>query len=134
MERIPPSQKIGKKLDDLLSHGLNGEGDVTSSIVRLGIERLVHELVEQEVTDYLERDHYQRRRVLAEYSHPFPAVTGFSFSGQSTKGGIDSEWLIFEGMYYSARTASAGRVTGWDTIRRSGRLRMAASRVGGGCG
>ncbi len=35
MERIPPSQKIDKKRDDLLSHGLNGEGDVTSSIVRL---------------------------------------------------------------------------------------------------
>jgi transposase-like protein len=35
---------------------------VTSLIVRLGIERVVQEMVEQEVTDYLERDHYQRRR------------------------------------------------------------------------
>jgi putative transposase len=67
MERIPPSQKIGKKLDDLLSHGLTGEGNVTSSIVRLGIERLVQELVEQEVTDYLGREHYQRRQPEQEH-------------------------------------------------------------------
>ncbi|MBN1135713.1 MAG: transposase [Anaerolineae bacterium] len=62
MNRIPPSQRIGKKLDELLSQGLKGEGDVTSSIVRLGVERLVQELLEQEVTDYLEREHYQRRQ------------------------------------------------------------------------
>ena len=33
----------------------------------LGIERLAQELVEQEVTDYLEREHYQRRRPEQEY-------------------------------------------------------------------
>ena len=47
-------------------------------------------------------------RVLAEYSHPFHAVTGFLFSGQSPKGIVDSQWLIVERMYYSART---GEVT-----------------------
>ena len=62
MHRIPPSQKIRKKTEELLNQGLDGEGDVTSLIVRLGVERLVQELLEQEVTDYLERDHYQRRR------------------------------------------------------------------------
>lgn len=29
-----------------------------------------------------------------------PVVTGFSFSGQSPKGVIDSEWLIVEWMYF----------------------------------
>ena len=62
MNRIPPSQKIGKKLELLMSQGLEGEEDVTSMVVRLGIERVVQEMVEEEVTDYLERDHYQRRR------------------------------------------------------------------------
>jgi len=62
MHRIPPSQKIRKKTEELLNQGLDGEGDVTSLILRLGVERLVQELLEQEVTDYLERDHYQRRR------------------------------------------------------------------------
>jgi putative transposase len=67
MHRIPPSQKIGKKAEDLLKQGLDGEADVTSLVVRLGIERVVQEMVEQEVTDYLERDHYQRRRPEQEH-------------------------------------------------------------------
>jgi putative transposase len=62
MHRIPPSQKIGKKIEQVLNQGLDGEGDVTTGLVRLGVERLVQELLEQEVTDYLERDHYQRRQ------------------------------------------------------------------------
>jgi hypothetical protein len=53
MDTISPNQKIGKKLDDLLSQGLKGESDVTTSIVRLGIERLAQELLEREVTDRL---------------------------------------------------------------------------------
>jgi putative transposase len=67
MNRIPPSQKIGKKTEELLKQGLDGEADVTSLIVRLGIERVVQEMVEQEVTDYLERGHYQRRRPEQEH-------------------------------------------------------------------
>ncbi|MFN2247214.1 MAG: IS256 family transposase [Candidatus Promineifilaceae bacterium] len=67
MNRIPPSQKIGKKLETLLTQGLDGEGNVTSALIRLGVERLVQELLEQEVTDYLEREHYQRRRPEQEH-------------------------------------------------------------------
>jgi putative transposase len=62
MHRIRPSQKIRNRIEELLDQGLDGEADVTSLIVRLGIERVAQEMVEQEVTDYLERDHYQRRR------------------------------------------------------------------------
>ena len=67
MHRIPPSQKIGKKTEELLKQGLDGEADVTSLVVRLGIERVVQEMVEQEVTDYLERGHYERRRPEQEH-------------------------------------------------------------------
>jgi transposase-like protein len=67
MKRIPPSQRFGKRIEDLLKHGLDGEGDVTTTIIRLGIERFVQELLEQEVTDYLEREHYQRRRPEQEH-------------------------------------------------------------------
>jgi putative transposase len=62
MNRIPASRKIGKKTEELLKQGLDGEAEVTSLVVRLGIERVVQEMVEQEVTDYLEREHYERRR------------------------------------------------------------------------
>ena len=67
MHRIPPSQKIGKKIDEVLRQGLDGEEDVTTAIIRLGVERLVQELLEQEATDYLERGHYQRRQPEQEY-------------------------------------------------------------------
>jgi putative transposase len=67
MHRIPPSQKIHKKAEELLNKGLEGEADVTTLILRLGIERVVQEMVDQEVTDYLERDHYQRRRPEQEH-------------------------------------------------------------------
>jgi transposase-like protein len=67
MNRIPPSQRIRKKTEDLLNQGLEGEGDVTSLIFRLGVERLAQELLEQEATDYLEREHYQRRRPEQEH-------------------------------------------------------------------
>jgi putative transposase len=67
MHRIPPSQKIRKRAEELLNQGVDGEADVTNLIFRLGIERVVQEMVEQEVTDYLERDHYQRRRPEQEH-------------------------------------------------------------------
>jgi hypothetical protein len=47
MNRILPSQKIGKKTEKLLKQGLDGEADVASLIVRLGIERVIQEMVEE---------------------------------------------------------------------------------------
>jgi hypothetical protein len=48
-QRIPPSQKIGKKTEEVLNEGLDGEGDVPPPVVRLGTERVVQEMVEQEL-------------------------------------------------------------------------------------
>ena len=67
MNKIPPSQQIVQKINELLNQGLNGEEDVKTLIMRLGAERLVQEMLEQEVTDYLEREHYQRRRPEQEH-------------------------------------------------------------------
>jgi transposase-like protein len=67
MNRIPPSQKIGKKVEQVMKQGLDGVEDITTTVIRLGIERIVQEMLEQEVTDYLEREHYQRRRPEQEH-------------------------------------------------------------------
>jgi putative transposase len=61
MERIPPSQRLRQRLDDLLRHGLQGEQDIATLVLRLGTERLLQELLEAESKDYLGRDHYERR-------------------------------------------------------------------------
>jgi transposase-like protein len=46
---------------DVLANGLDEEEDLLSTLARLGMERLVQEAIEQEVSDYLGREHYQRR-------------------------------------------------------------------------
>ena len=67
MERIPPSQKIRQDISQLLSQGLEGQEDVLTSIVRLGTQCLVQEMLEQEVADHLGREHYERRRPEEEH-------------------------------------------------------------------
>jgi len=67
MQRIPPSRKISHQIREILNRGLEGEVDITSTILQLGMERLVQELVEQEVSDYLGREHYQRRQPEQEH-------------------------------------------------------------------
>jgi len=61
MHRIPPTERIRQRLDEVLSRGLDTEEDVAGVFFRLGVERLVQELLEQEVSDYLGRERYQRR-------------------------------------------------------------------------
>ena len=67
MQRIPPSRKISHQITEMLNRGLEGEPDITSTILQLGMERLVQELIEQEVSDYLGREHYQRRQPEQEH-------------------------------------------------------------------
>lgn len=62
MQRIPPSQIVRQRINQVLRDGVPGEADVVTLVVRLGVERLVQEMLEQEVTDYLGREHYQRRQ------------------------------------------------------------------------
>jgi hypothetical protein len=44
MNRIPSSQSTGKSTEEL-RQGLDGEADVTSLVIRLGIERLAAEMI-----------------------------------------------------------------------------------------
>lgn len=61
MTRIPPSHKLREAVQQLFSGGITGDEDVTSTLLRLGAQRLVQELLEQEVTDFLGRGHYEHR-------------------------------------------------------------------------
>jgi putative transposase len=60
MTRVPPSEKIREAIAALLADGQPGEADIASTLIRLGAQRVVQELLEQEVTDHLERGHYER--------------------------------------------------------------------------
>ena len=61
MHRIPPSQQVRQRIRDLFASGAETEEKMTSVVIRLGVERLIQEMLEEEVKDYLGRDHYVRR-------------------------------------------------------------------------
>ena len=60
MKRIPPSERIRQRIDELLQEGWQGEEDLSTVLLRLGAQRLAQELLEQEVTDFLGRARYER--------------------------------------------------------------------------
>ncbi len=60
MTRVPPSQRIREAIAAFVAEGQEGDADLASTLFRLGAQRVVQELLEQEVTDHLEREHYAR--------------------------------------------------------------------------
>lgn len=60
MTRVPPSQQLREAITALLADGQVGEAEIASMLLRLGAQRIVQELLEQEVTDHLDRGHYER--------------------------------------------------------------------------
>lgn len=62
MKRIPPSQQIRQEISSLLSEGIKGEGSILTELVKKGVQHLLQEALEQEVTDHLGRGHYERRK------------------------------------------------------------------------
>jgi len=67
MKRIPPSERIHQRIEELVQGGWEGEGDLSTILLRLGAQRLAQELVEQEVTDFLGRARYERVGVGEEH-------------------------------------------------------------------
>lgn len=61
MNRIPPSERIQQQIDALLKGDLANAEDPISQLLLLRAQRLAQEMLEQEVSDYLGRDHYERR-------------------------------------------------------------------------
>jgi len=62
MNRIPPSKRIRSQIEALMNGAFEDQEDLLSQLVRLGVQQLVQEALEQEATDYLGRDHYEHRR------------------------------------------------------------------------
>jgi putative transposase len=62
MNRIPPSKQVDAQIKTLLNGAFEDQEDLASQLVRLGAQRLVQDALEQEVTDQLGREHYQRRQ------------------------------------------------------------------------
>ena len=61
MNRIPPSKRIQKQIDELLKGNWTDSDDLVTRLIHLGAQHLAQEMLEEEVTDYLGRGHYERR-------------------------------------------------------------------------
>lgn len=60
MKKIPPSQKNRKQLEELLSNGVAGENLLTA-VMQKGMQIIIQEMLESEATEFLQREHYERR-------------------------------------------------------------------------
>jgi len=61
VKRIPPSEQIRQEISSLLTEGSKGDRNILAEVVTKAVQRVLQEALEQEQTDYLGRDHYQRR-------------------------------------------------------------------------
>jgi transposase-like protein len=62
MPKVAPSQRVREEIERVLRDGVEGKADVTSTLLRLGAQRLTQEVLEEEVTDFLGRERYVRHR------------------------------------------------------------------------
>lgn len=68
MRSVPPHQRAEKAIQDLLQQGISAEtsadrsegGSVTSLLMRLGLEALLNRALEEERTDFVGRERYER--------------------------------------------------------------------------
>ena len=76
MTKIPPSQRIQQQIEQLWLQGSDGTASILSTVLRLGTQRVVQELLEHEVTAFLGRDHYRRGpRRITGYRHGYQPKT-----------------------------------------------------------
>ena len=61
MKRIPASQRMRKELEELLN-GVNSREFLLSELIKKAAAIILQELLEQEVTEFLGRGHYERQK------------------------------------------------------------------------
>jgi len=60
MNKIQPSERISKEIEDILHNGTPEDEDLLSTLVRKSVKKLIQEVIEQEVQDYLGRCYFER--------------------------------------------------------------------------
>jgi|WetSurSiteA1Bulk_404760.scaffolds.fasta_scaffold30599_1 putative transposase len=60
MKRIPPSTQIRQEISSLLTQGTQEGVNLLAELMKKGLQHVLQEALEQEVTDHLGRGHYER--------------------------------------------------------------------------
>lgn len=96
MNRIPPSKRIRKLFDTLLNGNWEPTEDLVSRHMLLGSQLLAQESLEREATDYLEREHYQRRKGDQEHRGYREQARGQLAQRQRARRKAEHEGLVFD--------------------------------------
>jgi transposase-like protein len=59
MEKIRPSERIGKEISEVLGKGVKEDEDLLGMLVEKSVRKLLQEVLEQEVEEYLGRGYYE---------------------------------------------------------------------------
>lgn len=62
MKKIQPSAKISKEIYELIQHGCDESEDLLSLLIHKSVKKIIQETLEQEISDYLGRDYFQRNQ------------------------------------------------------------------------
>lgn len=60
-QRIAPSERSEQAMRDFLQQGIHSSEQPLSQFIRLAVQNMVQQAIEQEVTDFLGRDRYERQ-------------------------------------------------------------------------
>src|SRR3970040_1952170 len=74
MASIAPSERLRRELQDLVA-GAGGEDDPIEAIGRFGARLILQQALEEELTEFLGRDRYERRGEPLSYRNGYERVT-----------------------------------------------------------
>ena len=60
MKKVPPSEKLRKEIEGILSGQVSEDEDVLGLLIERSLKMVFQRILEQEVGDYLGRDYYER--------------------------------------------------------------------------
>lgn len=70
-QRIAPSQRIEQEMQAFLQSGISSSEQPLSQFIRLAAQQIVQQVLEQEVTDYLGRERYERQPEVKGYRNGY---------------------------------------------------------------
>lgn len=70
-QRIAPSERIEQAMSDFLQQGIHSSEQPLSQFIRLAVQNIVQQAIEQEVTDYLGRERYERQPEVNGYRNGY---------------------------------------------------------------
>lgn len=69
MKKILPSERISNEISELLSQGSSQEDDLLSVLIQKSVKKVIQEILEQEIQDYLGRGYFERKSESANRGH-----------------------------------------------------------------